>query len=280
MHTLSDKKLLMLKPQEIKPSPNQPRKSFDEYELSRLSDSIAASGIIEPLAVRKTEEGYVLIAGERRLKAAAMAGLRRVPCILHKTDEETAALMSLTENLQRSNLNPFEEAESINSLIERYGLSRTETAARLGFAQSTLSNKLRILRLSEGIRQRIISSGLTERHARALLRLPEDKHSEALDRIIADGLTLMQTEEYINMLLTPAVAEKPAEKVQTEPIRKAAIGDMRLFSNSLEKLIGTLKNAGLDAVSRKTENKKYIEYKVRINKNAVETEQYKQLKIC
>lgn len=278
MYTLTDKKLIMLKPSEIKLTGNQPRKSFDEYELKQLSDSIQASGIIQPLAVRKASDGsYQLIAGERRLKAAVMAGLRRVPCILHKTDDETAALYSIIENLQRSNLTVFEEAEGINRLITEYGISQSEAAARLGIAQSTLSNKLRLLKLSDGIKERIISARLTERHARALLRLPEGEREEALDRIIAEGLTLAQTEEYIFSLLNP---EKETEdKKREEPVRKAAIGDVRLFSNSLSKLLSTLQNAGIDAHSRKYETDKYIEFKVRIRKNS-EPDHCKQLKIC
>lgn len=278
MYTLSDKKLIMLKPSEIKLSANQPRKSFDEYELKQLSDSIQASGIIQPLAVRKAPDGsYQLIAGERRLKAAVMAGLRRVPCILHKTDDETAALYSIIENLQRSNLTVFEEAQGINRLITEYGISQSEAAARLGIAQSTLSNKLRLLKLSDGIKERIISARLTERHARALLRLPEEMRDGALDRIIAEGMTLTQAEEYIFSLLNP---EKEREnKKPDEPVRKAAIGDVRLFSNSLSKLLSTLQNAGIDAHSRKYETDKYIEFKVRIKKNT-DPDRYKQLKIC
>lgn len=278
MYTLSDKKLIMLKPSEIKLSANQPRKSFDEYELKQLSDSIQASGIIQPLAVRKAPDGsYQLIAGERRLKAAVMAGLRRIPCILHKTDDETAALYSIIENLQRSNLTVFEEAQGINRLITEYGISQSEAAARLGIAQSTLSNKLRLLKLSDGIKERIISARLTERHARALLRLPEEMRDGALDRIIAEGMTLTQAEEYIFSLLNP---EKEREnKKPDEPVRKAAIGDVRLFSNSLSKLLSTLQNAGIDAHSRKYETDKYIEFKVRIKKNT-DPDRYKQLKIC
>ena len=278
MYTLSDKKLIMLKPSEIKLSANQPRKSFDEYELKQLSDSIQASGIIQPLAVRKAPDGsYQLIAGERRLKAAVMAGLRRVPCILHKTDDETAALYSVIENLQRSNLTVFEEAQGINRLITEYGMSQSEAAARLGIAQSTLSNKLRLLRLNDGIKERIISARLTERHARALLRLPEEMRDGALDRIIAEGMTLTQAEEYIFSLLNPE--KEPESKKPDEPVRKAAIGDVRLFSNSLSKLLSTLQNAGIDAHSRKYETDKYIEFKVRIKKNT-DPDRYKQLKIC
>lgn len=277
MYTFSDKRLIMLKPSEITASPDQPRKSFDEYELKRLSDSIQASGIIQPLIVRKTENGYRLIAGERRLKAAVMAGLRRVPCVVHKTDDETAALYSLLENLQRSNLTVFEEAEGINRLINEYGISQAEAAARLGVSQSGLSNKLRLLRLSDSVKERISSARLTERHARALLKLPEDRHEEVLDRIIAEGLTVSQTEEYISSILNPE--EKPQTPVQDEPVRKSAIGDVRLFSNSLSKLLSTLQNSGIDAKSRKYETDKYIEFKVRIQKIS-DSDRFKQLKIC
>ena len=267
MYTLSDKKLIMLRPKDIKPSSAVPRREFDEYELKLLTDSIQASGIIEPLAVRRLQGGgYALITGERRLRAALRAGLRRVPCIVHKTDEETAALYAVTENLQRSRLNAFEEAESINRLITEYGLS-----------QSTLSNKLRLLRLSDGVQSRIISSGLSERYARALLRLPEERRQEALDRIIADELTLKQTEEYIFDLLNPE--DEPCEASE-EPIRKAAIGDARLFANSLAKLVTTLHSSGIEAVSKKYENDKYIEYRVRIPKAASAAERCRQLKIC
>lgn len=278
MYTFSDKKLVMLKPSEIKASPNQPRKSFDEYELKALSDSIQASGIIQPLIIRKTlDGGYQLIAGERRLKAAMMAGLRRVPCVIHKTDDETAALYSILENLQRSNLTVFEEAEGISRLISEYGISQSEAAARLGISQSGLSNKLRLLNLSNNIKERIGSARLTERHARALLKLPEEKREEALDRIIAEGLTVSQTEQYILSIINPK--EKPQVTEQDEPVRKSAIGDVRLFSNSLSKLLSTLQNSGIDAKSRKYETEKYIEFKVRIRKGS-DSDRFKQLKIC
>ena len=283
MHTISDRKLLMLKPDEIKPSENQPRKSFDEYELNRLADSIRTSGIIQPLSVRKTADGkYELIAGERRLKAALIAGLRRIPCILHKTSESDAAIYSIIENLQRSNLTPFEEAEGIRRIVSLYGMSQTEIAARLGIAQSTLSNKLRLLQLGEELRKQIVGASLTERHARALLRLPESERAEALNRIIAEGMTLKQSEDYISGLLIPKEEIKTDAQEETieKPFRKSAIGDMRLFGNSLSKLINTLKSAGIDAHSHKHETNKYIEYKVRIKKEPSCSGAAVQLKIC
>ncbi|MBQ8741510.1 MAG: ParB/RepB/Spo0J family partition protein [Clostridia bacterium] len=277
MHTFADKKLLMLKPDDIIPNENQPRKVFDTYELQSLADSIAANGIIQPLTVRKTEGGkYSLIAGERRLRAAKMAGLRRIPCVLHRTSDLVASLYAITENMQRSDLNCFEEAIAIQTLINDFRLTQAEAAVQLGMANSTVSNKLRLLKLSSEIQDRILSANLTERHARALLRLSPEQRDNALDKIIADGLNLSQTEELIENILNPVVDETPEEPA-VKPVRKAAIGDIKLFSNSLSKLLCTMQNAGITANSRKSETEKYIEYKVRIFKNPP---QYDQLKIC
>lgn len=278
MHTFADKKLLMLKPDDIIPCPNQPRKIFDTYELQSLADSIAANGIIQPLTVRKTEGGkYSLIAGERRLRAAKMAGLRRVPCVLHRTSDLVASLYAITENMQRCDLNYFEEALAIQTLINDFRLTQAEVAIQLGMANSTVSNKLRLLKLSDKIRDRLLAANLTERHARALLRLNPEQREDALDKIIANGLNLTQTEALIEDILNPEqIVSQPSDEPQ-KPIRKSAIGDIKLFSNSLSKLLCTMQNAGITAQSRKSENDKYIEYKVRIFKNEP---QYDQLKIC
>lgn len=284
MQKIHEKKLLLLKPDEICLSSTQPRKTFDEYELQRLADSIAANGIIEPLAVRRKGNGkYEIIAGERRYKAAKQIGLRRIPCIVHIADEQSAAILSLTENLQRSNLTVFEEAEAIERLISYYGLSQNEAAIKLGMAQSTLCNKLRLLGLSPEIKSRIIKARLTERHARALLRVPENLRESTLDYIIANGLTLFESEKYIEELLKgkSATADTSAQKENKDkPLRKQSIGDMRLFYNSLSKLVNTLQSAGISAKTRKTETDKYIEYKVRIKKEDSQNADCKQLKIC
>lgn len=283
MHTITEKKILMLRPDDIVPCPNQPRRVFDGYELQTLADSISASGIIQPLTVRKGDDGkYILIAGERRLRAARIAGLRRVPCVIHRTDEATSAFYSLTENMQRSNLSFFEEAMGINRLITDFGFSQSEVAARLGLSASTVSNKLRLLKLSPEIQSRICAASLTERHARALLRLMPEQREDVLDKIIAEDLNLSQTEELIDDILNPkeiVSCQAEAQEV-AKPIRKAAIGDIKLFSNSLSKLLCTMQNAGITANSRKHETEKYIEYKVRIFKNQPESREYSQLKIC
>ena len=278
MHTFADKKLLMLKPDDITTNPSQPRKNFDTYELQSLADSISANGIIQPLTVRKDENGkYLLIAGERRLRAAKMAGLRRVPCVLHRTSDLVASLYAITENMQRSDLNFFEEALAIQTLINDFRLTQAEVAVQLGMANSTVSNKLRLLKLSPETQARILSANLTERHARALLRLSADAREDALQKIIANGLNLTQTEALIDSILNPIELEIQPEGKAQPPIRKAAIGDIKLFSNSLSKLLCTMQNAGINANSRKRETESYVEYKVRIFKSSP---QATQLKIC
>lgn len=280
MHTFADKKLLMIKPDDIITNSNQPRKHFDTYELQSLAESISSSGIIQPLTVRKAEGGkYMLIAGERRLRAAKIAGLRRVPCVLHRLADSTAALYSLTENMQRCALSCFEEAEAIRLLMTEHRLTQSEVALRLGLANSTVSNKLRLLKLPDEMRERILSANLTERHARALLRLRAEQREGALDKIIAEGLSLAQSEQLIEQLLNP-----PDDIIDTKPdfqkpIRKAAIGDIKLFSNSLSKLLDTMKSSGISANSRKSETEKYIEYKVRIFKNTPKEKEYSQLRL-
>lgn len=254
-----DGKLINLKPDDIIPREDQPRKTFDEYDLQRLSESIKENGILQPLIVRPSGGKYILIAGERRLRAAKLAGLKKIPCIIRKTDDLTADCYTIIENLQRSDLTVFEEAEGISRLICCHGLTQAEIAEKIGIAQSTLSNKLRLLKLDPALRERIAAARLTERHARALLRIPEEKRNETLDHIIAKQLTLTETEAYVDKLLSP-VPEK------REPVRKCAIGDVRLFANSLSKMVDTMRLGGVNAVTRRNETDTHIEYTVLITK--------------
>ncbi len=257
---MKDSKLTYIKVSDILPSPSQPRRHFDPYELEKLAESIKTSGIIQPLLVRSESNGiYELIAGERRLRAAKLVGLKKVPCIIKRTDGLNAAYITIIENLQRSDLSSFEEAEGINRLITVYGLSRGEVAERLGIAESTLSNKLRLLRLDMNIRRRLEAARLTERHARALLRLPEERRNSALDYIIAEQLTLTESEKYVDELLHP----KPKEP---EPIRKGAVSDVRLFANSLAKIVNTMRQTGYNAVTEQKETESFIEYRILIPK--------------
>lgn len=284
MHTIADKKLLMLKPDNIVTGVHCPRKVFDEYEIKSLADSILVNGIIQPLTVRKGSDGkYILISGERRLRAAKIVGMRRVPCVLHRADEMMSALYSLTENIQHRDLTFFEEADAISTLISDYGLTQSEIATQLGLSNSAVSNKLRLLKLSPEIQERLSASQLNERYARLLLQLPAEQRETALDKIIAEDLNLCQAEKFVNSLLNPPQEKEICNKKSDDteetlkPFRKSAIGDVKLFSNSLSKLICTMQNAGIRANSKKHENDKYIEYKIRISKNQPQCE---QLKIC
>lgn len=256
-------KLSYLKVVDILPSPSQPRRHFDPYELEKLAESIKTSGIVQPLLVRQMSGGkFELIAGERRLRAAKLIGLKKVPCIIKRTDGMNAAYITIIENLQRSDLSAFEEAEGINRLINVYGLSRIEVAERLGLAESTLSNKLRLLKLDMNLRRRLEAARLTERHARALLRLPEEKRSEVLDVIIAEQMTLTESEKYVEEVLHP----KPKPTPPPEPIRKGAVGDVRLFANSLTKIVETMRQTGYNAVTEQKETESFIEYRILIPK--------------
>lgn len=284
MHTIADKKLLMLKPDNIVTGVHCPRKVFDEYEIKSLADSISVNGIIQPLTVRKGSDGkYILISGERRLRAAKIVGMRRVPCVLHRADEMMSALYSLTENIQHRDLTFFEEADAISTLISDYGLTQSEIASQLGLSNSAVSNKLRLLKLSPEIQERLSASQLNERYARLLLQLPAEQRETALDKIIAEDLNFCQAEKFVNSLLNPPQEKEICNKKSDDteetlkPVRKSAIGDVKLFSNSLSKLICTMQNAGISANSKKHENDKYIEYKIRISKNQPQCE---QLKIC
>ena len=246
-------RLVNLPLSQISVSPDQPRRRFDPYELSLLAESVRHNGVLQPVSVRRVEEGYELIAGERRLRASSLAGRTTIPAIIYDIDSQTAAVYTLIENLQREDLSPFDEAEGLSRLLTVYGISQCDAAAQLGIAQSTLSNKLRILKLSDKQRERIEAARLSQRHARVLLRLPENLRDGALDRMIAEELTVKQSEELADSLLAA-----PIEK--HEPIRRGAVGDVRLFYNSLSKIVDTMVKAGYTAKTRKNETEAYIEY--------------------
>ena len=249
----------------IRPNKAQPRKQFSESELSALSQSIAENGILQPLTVRKVSASeYELVAGERRLRASVMAGLRRVPCIVVKCSEKESAVYALLENLQRADLGMFEEARGISRLIRRYGLTQEQAAKQLGKTQSTVANKLRLLRLTAEEQEWIEKAGLGERHARALLRLSDEKvRIEALSKVISENLNVKQTEELVSVLSNSA----PKNKKRSSS--KAVIKDFRIFENTIQKAISTMRMAGINAQSNQTDNDNFIEYTIRIPKSQV-----------
>lgn len=247
----------------IRPNPQQPRRSFDEEGLAELAASIRSCGILQPLTVRRAGEGYELVAGERRLRAARIAGLREVPCLVAQVGEEDSALLALMENLQRRDLDCWEEAQAIARLISRYGLSQEEAARRLGRAQPTVANKLRLLRLPEDVRALLRENGLTERHARALLRLqdPEVQRRAAGD-MVRRGMNVAQAEAYV---------EKLPQSAQVTPPRGRStyiIKDVRLFLNSVDRGLHLMRQAGVDAGWNRQDTDREILLTIRIPKRA------------
>lgn len=247
----------------IRPNPQQPRHSFDEEGLAELAASIRSCGILQPLTVRRAEEGYELVAGERRLRAARIAGLREVPCLVAQVGEEDSALLALMENLQRRDLDCWEEAQAIARLISRYGLSQEEAARRLGRAQPTVANKLRLLRLPEDVRALLRENGLTERHARALLRLqdPEVQRRAAGD-IVRRGMNVAQAEAYVEKLLQSAQVTPPRGR------STYIIKDVRLFLNSVDRGLHLMRQAGVDAGWDRQDTDREILLTIRIPKRA------------
>lgn len=252
--------ILLVEQESIVPNPNQPRLRFDFDELNGLAESIRNNGLLQPLTVRPSEDGrFELIAGERRLIAARMVGLSKIPCILMNVDDEKSAVFALIENIQRQNLGFFEEAIAIDKLIRDFGMSRDDVSKKLGKAQSTIANKLRLLSLTEEERLKIAQEGLTERHARALLRLEDGKMRARALGIIADKhLTVAESERMITQMLG---RKKNSRRIPLNNIR-----DVRLFVNTLNHAVDTIRRAGIDADSVKSETEEYIEYVVRIPK--------------
>ena len=245
----------------IVPNKNQPRKEFKEDALTELALSIMQHGILQPLTVRCTDGNkYELIAGERRLRAAKICGLKKVPCILIQSDDTASSVLALIENLQRCDLNFFEEAEGIARLIEYYKFTQESVAIKLGKSQSAIANKLRILRLPPNIRKTILENNLTERHARALLRLSSPAQQEAvLSAIIKDNLNVEDTDRLISNMIRYK-EEKP--KGKTIQLYK----DIRIFINTINHAVSVMRKSGIEAKSQKNETENYIEYKIVIPK--------------
>ena len=243
----------------IRPNPAQPRRWFDEASLTELSRSILRYGVIQPLTVRRGAGGYELIAGERRLRAAKLAGLREVPCLLARADEEDSPLLALIENLQRRDLHWFEEAAAIAKLISVYGFSQEQAAEKLGKSQSAVANKLRLLRLSPECVALLREHGLSERHARALLRLTDGEARLAAAReIVAHGWNVAQTEAYVETLLRRSETAPP----QKQPTY--VIKDVRIFLNSIRRQLGVMRRAGVDAAVEREDTEDEIRMTIRI----------------
>lgn len=244
----------------ILPNPRQPRVRFDYEELEGLATSIRTSGMLQPINVRALDDGkFELISGERRLRAARMVGMSRIPCVVMNVSDEQSALFALIENVQRQNLDFFEEAVAIESLLTVFGMTRDELSKKLGKSASALSNKLRLLRLPEDMRDRITAAGLSERHARALLTLPDNSsRAKVLSIVVERHLNVNETEKLINDVQR---RKKGPHKFQAKTYK-----DMRIFLNTLNHAVDTIRKAGIEADTAKSETDEYFEYVIRISK--------------
>lgn len=284
---LDSNRVTSIAPDLISPNPDQPRQYFDPEGLSELADSIRVHGIIQPLTVRRRPGGrYELVAGERRLRAAVLCGLSEVPCLIVDITRESSCVLSLIENLQRRDLDFFEEAQALDRLISLYGLSQEEAAVKVGKSQSAVANKLRILRLPGEVLDILRKNGGTERHARALLRLPsEESQLEAAQRIVAEGYTVARTEayvaEYLEALYAPPALPEPeyiplplpaaqeeGKKAKPEKAGKRTflIRDVRFFLNTVNNGLSMMQSAGLKAECKQQEEDDSILLTIRIPK--------------
>ena len=256
---MSKRQVLDLPVGAIRPNPGQPRKEFQPDELAELAQSIRQVGVLQPLSVRRTPTGWELVAGERRLRAAKLAGLPAVPCLPVEADGETSALLALVENLQRKDLDVWEEAAALRRLMDQGGLTQEEAACRVGKSQSAVANKLRLLRLSPACQAVLLENSLTERHGRALLRLEdEEERLAAAKRIAARKLNVAQAEQYIERRLAELQSTPPAGR------RTYILKDVRLFLNSVDRGLRIVREAGVEAKCLREDTDEEIVMTIRI----------------
>ena len=255
---LDSTRVLFLPVEDIVPNPDQPRKTFSQQSIKELSDSILELGLLQPLTVRRRGDKWELVAGERRLRAAKLAGLREVPCLSLQIDSQRSSLLALVENLQRRDLDFWEEAMALEKLINTYHISQEDCARRIGKSQSAVANKLRLLKLPANVLELLRNGGCSERHARALLSLEAPGlQLQAAQKVVADKLTVAQTEELVREMLQP----KP---VKAKPRRTFVVKDVRLFLNTLNRGLNLMKSAGVDARCQREDREGEILLTIRI----------------
>lgn len=254
MTNIFTKNLKMIKVTQIKRNPEQPRKSFDPKTMEELKQSIQKHGLINPISVKKMDNHYQIIAGERRYRATCLAGFTEIACIVLTSNEQQCALISLVENIQRCDLDFVEEAQAYKKVIEEYGLKQEELAKNVGKTQSSIANKLRILKIDENLLEIMRENSLTERHARVLLRVPEEKRESVLNYIIQHNLNVAKTEEYIEKLLN--------EKKVDKPKYLKVVRDVRLFVNSINKSVKMMQEAGVNAKVDKQIDENFMTYTI------------------
>lgn len=255
---LDSTRVLFLPVESIVPNPHQPRRTFPEESIRELSSSIRELGLLQPLTVRRREGQWELVAGERRLRAAKLAGLKEVPCLSLQIDSQQSSLLALVENLQRRDLDFWEEALALERLINTFQLSQEDCARRIGKSQSAVANKLRILKLPPDVLELLRTGGCSERHARALLPLEQPELQLRAAKAVVDGqLTVAQTETLVQEL-SASSPDKP------RPKRTFVVKDVRLFLNTLNRSMALMKSAGVDACCHREDREGEILLTIRI----------------
>lgn len=249
-----DKKLEDIPIERITPNPNQPRAVFDDDSIAELAQSIEQVGLIQPLLVRRSGDSYELVAGERRLRALKLLGRRLATCVVQdEVEEESSAMMALIENLQREDLHYLEEARSYETLLTTYNLTQEELAARLGRSQSSIANKLRILRLDPAVKESMVAAGFSERHARALLKLREpDQQLKIIERASAKRLSVKETEKLVEKTLD-RLYDEHADGAKPRPIMVRMVKDYRLFMNTVNSAVAQLRESGMTVEVEQTD---------------------------
>lgn len=246
----------------VRPGRYQPRRGVDRLELDELVQSIRAHGVIQPVIVRPTGDGFELVAGERRWRAAQEAGLGEIPALVRAMDDREAALVALVENVQREGLHFLEEAAAYERVLREFGMTQEELAQRVGRSQASIANRLRLLRLPADVREVISREMLSERHARALLQLARaEDQREVVERIVAKGLTVRETERLIARMLEQGKREGRRKKRI-----KGVVKDLRIFLNTFRQAVGALRASGVQAEFEERESEEAIVLHIRIPK--------------
>lgn len=261
---MENNKIVHIPLNQIRPNPYQPRKTFKDEALEELSKSIEVYGVLQPITVREKDKGiYELVAGERRFRASQLASLEVIPAIIVEFKESDSAIIALMENLQREDLNYIEEAYGYNNLILDHNMTQQDIAKKLGKSQSTIGNKLRLLKLSNGIQVKLLENNLTERHGRALLKLPEEMREEVLARIIDRNYNVKQTDKFIEDIL--ADISKVEEEVKKPSMR--GLINTRIYLNTIKNAYKTIIDSGLEAKYKEVDKGDFVEIVVQIPKN-------------
>ena len=267
-----DKAVYQLPIDKIRPNPYQPRKYFNRASLEELSASILSYGVLQPITVRIMSGGYYeLVAGERRLRASELAGLTTIPAILLQVSDSDSAALAFIENIQRQNLSFLEEAEGYRSMMEDYGLTQEELAVKLSKSQSSIANKLRVLKLEEPVKRMLLEYHFTERHARALLKLPdEESRLMMLQRMVREEMNVKRTEEAIQETLEE-MRRLSVQRAEQREKRYVRSSDFRLFTNTIKQSVEVIRRSGMDVLYEDRQEEDCCEIVIRIRKTAGET---------